>query len=82
MVPLYEEWMEGSENGFSLMAGMIRPERRGSMSLTGAELNDEQAIDAKILSASTDMASLKAAVALCRRIGGAPALREWGAREL
>jgi choline dehydrogenase len=28
------------------------------------------------------MASLEAAVALCRRMGAAPALQEWGAREL
>ena len=82
MVPLYEEWMEGPENGFSLMAGMIRPESRGSIRLTGAELGDELAIDPRILSVPADMASLEAAVALCRRIGDAPALREWGAREL
>jgi choline dehydrogenase len=82
MVPLYEEWMEGPENAFSLMAGMIRPESRGSIRLTGPELNDELAIDPKILSAPADMASLEAAVTLCRRMGAAPALQEWGAREL
>jgi choline dehydrogenase len=82
MVPLYEEWMEGPENAFSLMAGMIRPESRGSIRLTGPELDDELAIDPKILSAPADMASMGAAVTLCRRMGAAPALQEWGAREL
>jgi choline dehydrogenase len=82
MVPLYEEWMEGPENGFSLMAGMIRPESRGSIRLSGPELDDELAIDPRVLSAPEDMASLEAAVAPCRRIGAAPALQEWGAREL
>ncbi len=82
MVPLYEDWMEGPENGFSLMAGMIRPESRGSIRLTGPELDDELAIDPQILSAPADVASLEAAVTLCRRMGAAPALQEWGAREL
>ena len=82
MVPLYEEWMEGPENAFSLMAGMIRPESRGSIRLTGPELDDELAIDPKILTAPADIASMEAAVTLCRRMGAAPALQEWGAREL
>jgi choline dehydrogenase len=82
MVPLYEEWMEGPENAFSLMAGMIRPESRGSIRLTGPELDDELAIDPKILTAPADMASMEAAVTLCRRMGAAPALQDWGAREL
>jgi choline dehydrogenase len=83
MVPLYEDWMEGPENAFSLMAGMIRPASRGTIRLTGAELGDELALDPQILSCAADLESLEAAVGLCRRIGAAPALREeWGAREL
>jgi choline dehydrogenase len=83
MVPLYEDWMEGPENAFSLMAGMIRPASRGTIRLTGPELNDELAIDPRVLSRSADVEGLAAAVALCREVGAAPALRrEWGAREL
>ncbi len=83
MVPLYEEWMEGPDNGFSLMAGMIRPASRGTIRLTGPELDDQLVIDPRILSRPADLESLQAAVALCREIGAAPALRdEWGAREL
>ena len=83
MVPLYEEWMEGPENGFSLMAGMIRPASRGTIRLTGPALTDELAIDPQILSSESDMQSLEAAVELCRTIGASPALvDEWGAQEL
>ncbi len=83
MVPLYEDWMEGPDNGFSLMAGMIRPASRGTIRLTGAELDDELALDPRILSRTADLESLMAAVSLCREIGAAPPLRgEWGAREL
>ena len=83
MVPLYEEWMEGPENGFSLMAGMIRPASRGTIRLSGTELSDELVIDPRILSRDADLESLEASVRLCREIGAAPALcDEWGAREL
>jgi choline dehydrogenase len=83
MVPLYEDWMEGPENGFTLMAGMIRPASRGTIRLTGVELDDELAINPNILSCEADMESLEAAVDLCRRIGSSPALvEEWGAQEL
>ena len=35
-VPMYsEEWMTGPEFGFSLMAGLVRPESRGAVTLTG-----------------------------------------------
>ena len=35
MVPMYEPWMSGPENGFTLMGGMIRPQSRGSLRLSG-----------------------------------------------
>jgi choline dehydrogenase len=83
MVPLYEEWMEGPENAFTLMAGMIRPASRGTIRLTGPELTDELAIDPNILDSEADMESLEAAFELCRSIGASPALvDEWGAQEI
>ncbi len=36
--PMYEEWMEGPENGFTFQAGMIRPLSRGSIRLSGPTL--------------------------------------------
>jgi choline dehydrogenase len=81
-VPLYEEWMEGPENAFSLMAGMIRPASRGTIRLRSADPWDEIDIDPRILSADADFQTLVTAVGKCREIGAAPALREWGAREL
>jgi choline dehydrogenase len=74
--PMYEEWMEGPENGFTFQAGMIRPASRGSIRLSGPTLQDELVIDPRILSAEADLRTLEAAVELCREIGRAPALRE------
>jgi choline dehydrogenase len=81
-VPLYEPWMEGPENGFSLMAGMIRPLSRGTVTLSGSGPMAPPLIDLAALSREADLEALAASVALCREIGAAPSLAEWGAREL
>ena len=77
-MPLYAEGMEGPPDGFTLMAGMVRPQSRGSIRLTES---GGLAIDPACLSAQEDVDALVAAVELCREIGGQRALREWGAVE-
>jgi choline dehydrogenase len=81
MVPMYEPWMEGPENGFTLMGGMVRPLSRGTIRLTGATPEDPLAIDPNILACEADLDSLVAAVELCRRMGASAPLKEWGAIE-
>jgi choline dehydrogenase len=81
-VPLYEDWMEGPENGFSLMAGMIRPLSRGTLRLSEKGPEAPPLIDLAALSCEADLEALAASVELCREIGTAPALAGWGAREL
>jgi choline dehydrogenase len=79
--PLYEDWMQGPENGFSLMAGMISPRSRGTLRLAGSDPTAPPLIDLAALSEQSDLDALAASVTLCREIGAAEALREWGARE-
>ena len=81
MAPMYEDWMEGPENGFTLLGGMVRPASRGSIRLTGPGLHDPLLIDPDILSCAADLDSLVAAVELCRRIGASDTLAVWGAVE-
>jgi choline dehydrogenase len=81
MVPMYEPWMEGPENGFTLLGGLVRPLSRGSLRLTGPTPEDPVSLDPNILACDADLERLVAAVDLCRRIGAADALREWGATE-
>ncbi len=78
MVPMYEPWMDGPENGFTLLGGMVRPVSRGSLRLTGPAPEDPVALDPNVLACETDLESLAAAVDLCRRIGAADALRRLG----
>lgn len=82
-VPMYEPWMSGPESGFSLMAGIVAPRSRGSVTLTGAGAHDPIAIDLAALTDERDIDALTWSVRQCREIGAAPALAEgWGAREL
>ncbi len=81
MVPMYEPWMEGPDNGFTLLGGMVHPVSRGTLRLTGPEAEDPVALDPNVLACDADLESLVAAVELCRRIGASAALREWGANE-
>lgn len=81
MVPMVEPWMEPIENGFSLMAGLVRPLSRGTLRLTGPSPEDPVALDPNVLACDADLEGLAAAVELCRRVGAADALRAWGAVE-
>jgi choline dehydrogenase len=81
MVPMYEDWMSGPPNGFTLLGGLVRPLSRGTLRLTGANAEDPVALDPNVLSCDADVDGLVAAVELCRRIGAAGALRDWGATE-
>jgi len=49
--------------------------------LTGPAPEDPVALDPNILACVADLESLVAAVELCRQVGAAPALAEWGAVE-
>lgn len=81
-VPLYEDWMEGPANAFTLMGGMVAPHSRGTVRLSGPDPGDALVIDPRILSEPEDLVSLAASLAQVRDMGAAAALREWGAREL
>lgn len=82
-VPMYEPWMSGPDEGFSLMAGMIAPRSRGSVKLAGPGTTDELRIDLGALRDPADLATLAASINQCREIAASGPLRdEWAAREL
>jgi choline dehydrogenase len=81
-VPLYEPWMDGPDNAFSLMAGLVRPASRGRVEISGPDPADPPLIDPRVLAAESDVDALVAAVELVREIAAQPPLyRDWGARE-
>lgn len=82
-VPLYEPWMEGPPDGFTMLGGMVRPQSRGSVRLSGPDPDDELLIDLNAFEVPADLESLEASLAQVREIAAAAPLREeWGAREL
>lgn len=81
-IPMYNEDMEGPENGFTLMGGIVRPASRGELTLTGPNPSDPIAIDFSALSVQADVDALVASVKQCREVGRQPALAEWGPEEV
>ena len=88
-VPMYGEFLEPrGENGFSLMAGLVTPQSRGEIRLSGPGPNDPLLLDPAALSHEDDVESLVASVRQCRRIGSQAALAAgtedggWGATEV
>jgi choline dehydrogenase len=67
---------------WTLAPGLIRPESRGHLALTGNRPEDRVAIHANFLADRRDVVALLEAVALCREIGNAPPLRQFVRREL
>jgi choline dehydrogenase len=83
-LPMYldEAGMNGPPDGFTLMAGIIRPASRGSIRLTSGDPTAELAVDPAYLGRDVDVEAMLAAVELCREIGRQPALADWTETEL
>jgi choline dehydrogenase len=81
-MPMYLEGMQGPADGYTLMAGVIRPASRGSLRLAAADPAMAPLIDPAVLSCAVDADSLVAALELCREIGRQDALSGWRGREL
>lgn len=88
-VPMYGDFLEPQgSNGFSLMAGLVTPQSRGEIKLSGPGVDDPLLLDPAALSHEEDVESLVASVRQCRRIGSQAALAAgpedggWGATEV
>lgn len=88
-VPMYGDFLEPrGGNGFSLMAGIVTPESRGEIRLSGPDPEDPLLIDPQALAAGSDVESLVASARQCRSIGrqaalaAAPEHGGWGATEM
>jgi choline dehydrogenase len=81
-LPLYLEGMEGPPDGFTLMAGIVRPASRGALTLASADPTAAPLLDPACMSRGVDLDAMVAAIELCREIGARKALDEWRAAEL
>jgi choline dehydrogenase len=67
---------------WTLAPGLVRPESRGHIALTGNRPSDRVAVHANFLGDRRDVIALMHAVQLCREIGNSPALHPFARREL
>jgi choline dehydrogenase-like flavoprotein len=81
-LPLYADDQDGPPDGFTLMAGLIRPVSRGSLRLASSDPGADLLLDPGYLRSDEDVAALAVAVELCREIGRQPALSAWMSEEL
>lgn len=85
--PMYSQGYPGDmtdpDQAFTLMAGIVRPQSRGELTLTGADISDPVSLDLAVLEEQTDADALVASLKHCRTIGRQAALaEEWGAEEI
>lgn len=82
-LPMYFlDSMSGPENGFSLVAGIVRPLSRGEITLSGPNPEDPITIDLGALREQADVDSLVASVRQCRELGRTQAIAEWDPEEI
>ena len=71
-----------SAASWAMLPGVVRPQSRGRLRLTGPNPSEPLDIDANLLSEPADMQAAITAVQLCREIGNSAALRPFAKREV
>jgi choline dehydrogenase len=66
---------------YTIIPGITKPKSRGTVRLTGGDLDAPLAIDPNYFDDPADMACMIRAVRLSREIGAQPALEDWNAGE-
>ena len=72
----------GPGGAFTLQGGLVRPESRGEVRLSGPNPQDPLVVDPQVLSAQADVDALVASVRQCRELGRAEALSSWQPTEI
>ena len=86
-VPMYSQdyapgEMTGPDNAFSMLGGLVRPQSRGEITLSGPLDTDPIRIDLGALAEQADVDALVASVRQCREIGRTRALAGWEPEEI
>ncbi|MHA6784080.1 GMC family oxidoreductase [Pseudonocardia saturnea] len=81
-VPFHSPEFTAPANSYTIAPGIVYPQSRGSVRLTGAAPGGPLAIDPNYLAEESDVAGLLEGIALSREIGAADAFAPWRAREV
>ncbi|MFF3950034.1 GMC family oxidoreductase [Streptomyces sp. NPDC001902] len=74
--------LEGAENGYSFVVGLMSPRSRGSVRLAGADPRSAPLVDPNFLSARSDVESLIRGVRMAQEIGSEQVLKVWRKEEV
>lgn len=82
-VPMVIDEMTAPASCFTLMAGLVRPESRGTFRLSAADPHGLALQDPQVLTEQADVDSMIASIRQCREIAQQPAIvDEWGSVEV
>jgi choline dehydrogenase len=70
------------EHGYTVAAGVIRPQSRGTLQLASADPQAAPLCDPNVLSESQDMEALLDCVEMCREIGASEKFNAWRKKEV
>ena len=70
------------EHGYTIAAGLIRPQSRGTLRLASADPQTAPLCDPNVLSESQDMEALLDCVEMCRDIGASEKFNAWRKEEI
>jgi pyridoxine 4-oxidase len=68
--------------GYALLFGVTNPTSRGSLRISGPEIDDAPVIDPNYLDTEHDRAMFRVALERARLVGGSDAMAQWRAEEL
>jgi choline dehydrogenase len=81
-VPFHSEAFTAPENSYTIAPGIVRPKARGSVRLSGTNLDDHLIIDPNYLGNEEDVTGLIEGIAMTRAIGESAAFDDWRGREV
>lgn len=81
-IPFYQAGETGPERAWTMSAGLIRPDSRGTVRLRSADAADHPVIDTNYLATDHDVRRLALSVEIVREIAHQPAFDEWRLRDV
>ncbi|WP_214106678.1 GMC family oxidoreductase [Acrocarpospora catenulata] len=81
-IPFYQAGETGPERAWTMSAGLIRPDSRGTLTLRSSNAADHPLIDTNYLATEHDVRRLVECVEIVREIAHQPAFDEWRLRDL
>ena len=81
-IPFYQAGETGPERAWTMSAGLVRPDSRGTIHLRSRDAQDHPLIDTNYLATDSDVRRLVQCIEIVREIAHQPAFDEWRLRDV